>query len=205
MSALDLQQVITVADTLLQVKEDIFADAAGAPVTVADGQAADTFRSLAVSAFASVTEHANRFIPTQLKSLDERPSFLMHELSPTEATEQESAVQQEKLVVKSCLAAALYAEDSSLLTPWSSHQLHLASSNLLTALSRTISRHDTPEDRVDGSHSSQQNLLVPFLPALLHELSPSFKHKDSYEEVSFDADTGSLLADLGKMLLTDTC
>lgn len=193
MPTLDLQQVIALADTLIQVKEDIFADAAGTPVTEANRQDAHGFRSLAVSAFASVIEHADKLIPTQLNLLDEQPSSFIHELSAVEAAAHESAVQQQKLIVKSCLAAALYAEDSALLTPWSGHKLHLASSNLLKTLSRSVGRNKPTAASFAGHPSSQQDFLLSFLPALLSELLPNFKTKDSYEEVSFNADTGTIL------------
>lgn len=196
MPKLDLQQVISVADTLLQPLEGTFADASGAPTADCDKRDALRHHSLAVSAFATLTDYIlqSQVEPPEEHANRQHSSPFIYELSPEEAVLHEQASQRQKLLVKSCLAALLYAEDSALLAPWSSHQLYLAASSLFVGLCQKVPVHKTNESPVadsGGRMYTQQDFLLWLMPALLPELSAHLKAEDSYNDVHFDATKGT--------------
>lgn len=194
MTFLTLQQLITVADAVLQPPEDVFADASGTPSDDLERQSAAKFHSLAVSAFTTLCSYLADLPASQPQAqpIAEQASPLIQELTAAEAAAHETAVHQQKLILKSCQAALLYAKDDGLLTPWSSHQLHLASSSLLNALSP--SQHaaigKTSHSCTSVSHNVQQDLLIYLLPALLPVTSAGSQAKDSYDDIDFNADQG---------------
>ena len=184
MAEVTLQQACSPADKVLSPPQEYFSDASGTPC-----QPNATLRQ--------PNEPIHRNILSSLQELDHRVSELLQagtlrpvappetnplrsrafiqEISKDDAALAERDLLQEQLVLKSCLVAALYGADSMLLTPWTSHQLESASSNLLQRLSAVAaSLQSFPE--ADPKQAGLPNLdfMLLMMPAILSHLQPCF-------------------------------
>ena len=103
---------------------------------------------------------------------------LIEELSPDTA-----AKTQEQLLSNSCLVVTLYAADPVLLTPWTSHQLGIASRDLLQALAPS-GLSAVAKNVLQGAAGQQQLTNEQFLVSVLPQLLSQFKlcfNQDVYQ------------------------
>ena len=86
----------------------------------------------------------------------------------------QQAQQEHILMAKSCQAAALYATDSALLTPWSSHQLDVAARALLKQLCAAMpgALASRPSQKA-SVQCNEQDFIVAMVPAIMPLLSLS--------------------------------
>lgn len=176
MTARIVVQACELADQLLKPREETFAAVSGSPV---DGTR-DLDHQLehqAVSCFERLLGVVSTLAPGTLYNT-------AHSGKPTwsgapvveEVSDQQSELDKEQLlVIKSCQAAALYAADAALLTPWSSHQLDLAARRLLKRLCAAMPTALLVPPHTASKQSDEQDLIAAVLPAILPVLSPALK------------------------------
>ena len=139
------QQSCRLAHELLRPPQACFSDTSGAPhqPDIAQLRMADSFYATALSSTQEL-----ELLVVDLRQADGLPlcepqntkgnylttGILIEELSPDAAAKAQERQLQEQLLFNSCLVVALYAADPVLLTPWTTHQLSMASRGLLQAL-----------------------------------------------------------------------
>lgn len=126
----------------------------------------------ALSGIGKLTDVVSRLPPTARVRATPRwsPASLVEEVSDQEAQLGEGQL----LMAKSCQAAALYAADAALLTPWSSHQLDVAARTLLKQLCAAMpGALASPSSQEASVQCNEQDFIVAMVPAVLHLLSPA--------------------------------
>ena len=175
MTSCSVLQARELADQLLQPPEETFAGMSGSRVVThdhlrgkdrqAEQNAASCFEKLAcvVSKLAPITplSTAQSAIPTG------SPAPLVEEVSDQQAELEE----QQVLVARSCQAAALYAADAALLTPWSTLQLDVAARTLIKHLCAAMPQPVTMSPQAAPTQNIEQDLIVAIMPAILPLLS----------------------------------
>ena len=109
--------------------------------------------------------------------------ILIEELSPDTAAKAQERQLQEQLLSNSCLVVALYAADPVLLTPWTTHQLGIASRDLRKALASS-GLSAVAKNMLQGSTGQQQSTEEHFLVSVLPQLLSHFKlcfNQDVYQ------------------------
>ncbi len=188
------QQSCRLAHELLRPPQACFSDASGAPhpPDLAQLRMAALFHATALSSVQElhllITDLRQAgglplCEPQNIKS-DYRPTgILIEELSPDTAAKAQERQQQEQILFNSCLVVALYAADPMLLTPWTTHQLGIASRDLLQALGPS-GLSPVAKNMLQGAagqqHSTDEQFLVSVLPQLLSRFKLCFK-QDEYQ------------------------
>ncbi|KAA6425014.1 MAG: hypothetical protein FRX49_05188 [Trebouxia sp. A1-2] len=132
--------------------------------------------------------------PQKTKGIYPSSGILIEELSPDTAAKAQERQLQEQLISNSCLVVALYAADSVLLTPWTTHQLGIASRDLLQALAPS-GLLAVAENMLQGVAGQQQptheQFLVSALPHLLSHFKLCFNHDVyQYEKAQVPKESG---------------
>ena len=189
-----LQQSCRLAHELLRPPQACFSDASGAPhqPDIAQLRMAESFHATALS---SIQELDLLFIdlrqagglplcePQNTKGNYPTTGILIEELSPDTAAKAQERQLQEQLLSNSCMVVAMYSADPVLLTPWTTHQLDIASRDLLQALAPS-GLSAVAKNVLQGSVGQQQptdeQFLVSVLPQLLSQFKLCFK-QDVYQ------------------------
>lgn len=200
MSCPGVPQLIATADILLQPEASVFGDISGAPVQSTPQQSTPNLHSQALLSFDQLTTGLHCLetvtLPPEPDKSAERASIFIEELSAREASSQGAATDQQTLFGKACLAVALYAADTPLLSPWTSHQLDLASNKLMVALENSVWRFNGVRDAKNDPCASPsvpcnaQDLITSLMPSLLSMLMPNFKRQDNYNKVQLSSTEG---------------
>ena len=174
------QQAERVVEVLLHPSQELFSDAAGVPtktdVTQTDALHRHEFTALASlrqleDHFRNLIKQGGSLLPvTESEGHPQHKSHLIEELSAEHAGASEAKLLHTQLVLNSCLAAALYAVDTSLLTPWTSHQLDLAGRKLLHTICAACTPATSKASYTNATADSEHNNLLPMLPLLLPQL-----------------------------------
>ena len=158
-------QACELVDQLLQPSEQISLDISDSPVGTDDDSLEAEQRAVLV--FGQLVEMVSRLTPIASQSATPTwsPAALIEEVS----NQQTQLDQQQTLVAKICQAAALYAADAALLTPWSSCQLELAARTLLKQLCAAMPGASASQKA--SIQRNEQDLIAAMLPAILPLLS----------------------------------
>ena len=189
-----LQQSCRIAHELLRPPQACFSDASGAPhqPDIAQLRTAQSFHATALSSIEELD-----LLVVDLRQADGLPlceppktngdypstGVLIEELSPDTAAKAQERQLQEQLLSNSCLVVALYAADPVLLTPWTSHQLGIASRDLLQALAPS-GLSAVAKNVLQGAAGQQQPTNEQFLVSVLPQLLSQFKlcfNQDVYQ------------------------
>ena len=200
-SVVVVSQSCRLAHELLRPPQALFSDASGAPhqPDVAQLRMAESFYAKALSSMQELyllcidlrqPGGLPLCEPQNTKGNCPPTGVLIEELSPDTAAKAQERQLQEQLLSNSCLVVALYAADSVLLTPWTTHQLGIASRDLLQALAPSGMSAVTPsgmsavaKHMLQGA-SGQQQTVEQFLASVLPQLLSQFKlcfNKDMYQ------------------------
>lgn len=202
-----LQQSCRLAHELLRPPQACFSDASGAPhpPDVAQLRVAEPFHATALS---SIQELDSLFTgdlsqagglplcePQNTKDNYSPIGVLIEELSPDTAAKAQERQLQEQLLSNSCLVVALYALDPVLLTPWTTHQLGIASRDLLQALAPS-GLSAVAKNVLQGCTGRQQVTDEQFLVSVIPQLLSQFKL--CYDQASHQHEKASLPKQPGK-------
>ena len=169
------------ADQLLRPPEETSVDASGSLVKTRNDSLGTRCEAQqrAVSGFGKLVDVVSGLSPVaQHSATPTWPTPMIEEVS----NQQAELDQEQILMAKSCQAAALYATDAALLTPWSSHQLDVAARILLKQLcAATQGAFTSPSPQKASIHCNEQDLIVAMVPAIMPLLSPAltFNRKHS--------------------------
>lgn len=200
-----LQQSCRLTHELLRPPQACFSDASGAPhqPDIAQLRMAESFHATALSWIQELEvlvidlRQAGGLPlcePQKTKGIYPSSGILIEELSPDTAAKAQERQLQEQLISNSCLVVALYAADSVLLTPWTTHQLGIASRDLLQALAPS-GLLAVAENMLQGVAGQQQptheQFLVSALPHLLSHFKLCFNHDVyQYEKAQVPKESG---------------
>ncbi|KAL0020877.1 hypothetical protein WJX77_004791 [Trebouxia sp. C0004] len=107
--------------------------------------------------------------PQNTKGTNPQTGILIEELSPDMTAKAQERQVPEQLLSNSCLVVALYATDPVLLTPWTTHQLGIASRDLLQALAPS-GLSAVAKSMLQGASGQQQPTVEQFLATVLQQL-----------------------------------
>ena len=188
------QQSCRLAHELLRPPQACFSDTSGAPhqPDIAQLRMADSFYATALSSTQEL-----ELLVVDLRQADGLPlcepqntkgnylttGILIEELSPDAAAKAQERQLQEQLLFNSCLVVALYAADPVLLTPWTTHQLSMASRGLLQALvpaGLSAVAKNVLQGAARQQRSTNEQFLVSVLPQLLSHFKLCF-NQDVYQ------------------------
>ena len=169
-------QACELVDQLLRPPEETSVDVSGNPVETQNDSLGICCEAeqTTVSGLGKLADVVSRLSPLALQSLTATwsPAAMIEEVSDQQAQLDEAQL----LMAKSCQAAALYAADAALLTPWSSHQLDVAARTLLKQLCAAMpGAFASPSSQEASVQCNEQDFIVAMVPAILHLLSPALK------------------------------
>lgn len=180
-----LQQSCKLAHELLRSPQVCFSDASGAPhrPDISHLRMTESFHATAVSSIRKLdllvidVRQAGGLPlcePQKTKGNYPPTGILIEELSPDTAAKAQERQLQEQLLSDSCLVVALYAADPVLLTPWTTHQLDIASRDVLQALAPS-GLSAVAKNILQGASRQQQPTVEQFLVSVLPQLLSQFK------------------------------
>ena len=177
-----LQQACELVDKLLHPPQQLFSDASGA-VAALDISQQRLVASFQLSALSSMTGFG--LLISQLIQAGNLPGVTLpepqthtpyiEEVSEGSAALTDQRNMQVQLMAKGCLLAGLYAEDSAFLTPWTNHQLDVASRSIMHKLSEALlaSWQQTVPQATPGQPAvSSQEVSTTCTPDILKCLQP---------------------------------
>lgn len=170
-------QACQLVELLLTPPDQTFGDTLRSPVDNEMLGACHDAELRAVSNFAKLVAVVAKLAPITLPGTAQSAAT-MTPSSPVPIIEKVSDQcadmdRQQLLMAKSCQAAALYAADAALLTPWSSHHLDVASRTLLKQLCAAIPGAVATPSQKASTPLDQQDFIVAMTPAVLPLLSPA--------------------------------
>ena len=175
-----VQQVRGMVEALLQPSQELFSDGVGAPTQPDTIDLHDLHRHEAtvLASLEQLENHLSDLIKqgrsllpvTEPEGQPQRKGPLIEEISAVHADASVEKLLQRQLVANSCLVAALYAVDPALLTPWTTHQLDLASRKLLHTICAACMPAASEANYTNATKDSEQNTLLPMFPLLLPQL-----------------------------------
>ena len=204
----NLQLACSLAENVLKPPRAHFTDACGAPCMpdVAQSSSAAQFQATALASIGELDVMISDLrqagsLPLRQLLKPEKQSLvagmLIQEISEGAATKAQEDQLQARLATNSYFVTALYSSDSLLPAPWTTHQLSIASRNLLQALGTSTSS-------AAAEHAGQplpgqpqltgQELLLLAMPALLVRLQTCLmQDAEQHNKLEVPTQSGRLL------------